>query len=470
VTSLQQCELENYRVIVFRRDRAEILLIPHDGGFQLPVVDIPRWQRASEHVCDAVKSKWGCGAICLFTLQDVLERNSPGARQYQVMECWHDLKPRESNGLWMPIHSLSRHSFQDAEEYAALEHFLAKSHSPGEDPLPPFAHPFARPGWFRELRAWIADVIRPLGLRLNDAFRQINASPSFSLIRFETSGPAVWFKAVGHPNRHELRITLKLAELFPTYLPEIIGVQSDWNGWLSFEAEGVNLSESKEFRLWKTAAGTLARLQIDSIPKVREIAASGARDLRVSRLAAELTPFFAVMSELMGRQTKVPPPILSEADLRSLEEVLRDLLTQLQHSSPPDALGHLDFNPHNIVTSSIKSTFLDWAEAYIGNPVLTFQYLLEHFRRWVGADRTAESRLMSAYAEPWQDSIPGMELDEALRLSPLLAVLAFAVGNNAWRDQECLNDSATAGYLRSLTRRMHREAVQLNQRRSTCLC
>lgn len=466
MASLQQCELENYRVIVFGRDRSEILLIPHDGGFQLPAVDVPRWQRIAEHLCDAVKSKWGSVAICLFTLQDVLEGNPPGGRQYQVMEGWHALKLGESNGLWMPIHSLSRHSFQDAEEYAALEHFLAKSHSSGEDP----ASPFARPGWFRELRGWIADVIRPLGLRLNNAFRQFNASPSFSLIRFETSGPAVWFKAIGHPNRHEFGTTLKLAELFPNYLPEIIGVRSDWNGWLSFEAEGVNLADSKELRFWETAAATLARLQIDSITKVKEIAASGARDLRVSRLATELRPFFAVMSELMGRQTKVPPPILSHTELCSLEDVLRDLLAQQQHSSPPDTLGHLDFNPHNIVTLPLKSTFLDWAEAYIGNPVLSFQYLLEHFRHGVGADQVAESSLISAYAEPWQDWIPSTELDEALRLSPLLAVFAFAVGNNAWRDQECLNDSATAGYLRSLTRRMNSEAAQLNQRRSTCLC
>jgi hypothetical protein len=57
-----------------------------------------------------------------------------------------------------------------------------------------------------------------------------------------------------------------------------------------------------------------------------------------------------------------------------------------------------------------------------------------------------------------------------LQLSPLLAAFAYAASSNGWRDQEILDDSRRAGYLRSLTRRMNREANQLNERRSPCLC
>ena len=76
-------------------------------------------------------------------------------------------------------------------------------------------------GWFSELRNWIESVVEPIGLHVNGRFRQLNASPSFSLIRFETDGPALWFKAVGEPNQREFTITCPLAQLFPDYLPRM---------------------------------------------------------------------------------------------------------------------------------------------------------------------------------------------------------------------------------------------------------
>ena len=120
-----------------------------------------------------------------------------------------------------------------------------------------------------ELRHWTAHVIRPLGLELTGPLRQYNASPSFSLIRFETNGPAVWFKAVGEPNLREFPITLKLAELFPRFMPEVLGTKPEWNGWLSREVDGQNLGETKDIALWEQAATDLARLQIQSISRIR---------------------------------------------------------------------------------------------------------------------------------------------------------------------------------------------------------
>jgi hypothetical protein len=51
--------------------------------------------------------------------------------------------------------------------------------------------PFGRLGWFPDLQRWVQDQIGTQGLHLNGRFRQLNACPTFSLIRFETDGPAV---------------------------------------------------------------------------------------------------------------------------------------------------------------------------------------------------------------------------------------------------------------------------------------
>jgi hypothetical protein len=466
VASLQQSEYENYRAIVCSPDRTEILLIAEEDGFRLPSVEIPHWERTAENLCAAVKNKWNCEAVCLFTLQEVLSGDPCDGRHYQIMETYNCQRGSRGEAVCAPICSLARQSFHDAEEYEALDQFLAVSNSCGENPT----LPFARPGWFGELRRWISEIICPLGFELTGPVRQFNASCSFSLLRFETTGPAVWFKAVGAPNRHEFGITLKLAELLPNYLPKIIGTRPDWNGWLSFEVEGTTLADTQEINAWEEAAATLARLQIDAIPNLNKIAAAGAHDLSGTTLSAFVDPFFEVIAQLMKQQTKVAPPMLSEPDLQLLKERINESLAELQALSLPDTLGHLDLNPGNIIASPRGCKFLDWAEAYVGNPVFSLQYLLEHFRRSVIADQMSVRRLKSAYAEEWRNRVSSTEVNEALQLSPLLAAFAYAASSNGWRDQEILDDSRRAGYLRSLTRRMNREANQLNERRSPCLC
>jgi thiamine kinase-like enzyme len=162
--------------------------------------------------------------------------------------------------------------------------------------------------------------------------------------------------------------------------------------------------------------------------------------------------------------------MLSEPELQLLKERISESLAELQALSLPDTLGHLDLNPGNIIVSPQKCTFLDWAEAYVGNPVFSLQYLLEHFRRSVIADQISARRLKSAYVEEWRNRVSSTEVNEALQLSPLLSGFAYAASSNGWRDQEILDDPRRAGYMRSLTRRMNREANQLNERRSPCLC
>jgi len=56
----------------------------------------------------------------------------------------------------------------------------------------------------------------------------------------------------------------------------------------------------------------------------------------------------------------------------------------------------------------------------------------------------------------------------ALEHTPLVAAFAFAVLDKPWERPESLR-YATAPYLRSLTRRMKREADALKQRRAVCV-
>jgi hypothetical protein len=462
--STQQSDRETYRAIVLGRGGNEVLLNPAGDGFLLPSVEIPRWQRVAENMTVAIRSEWGQEAICLFNPDVSAPVICANDHNYQVMECSVPAKshPRAE---WVPVSSLSERTFVDPADQVAVLRSLAECNR-RVGAAPP--EPFARLGWFGELQRWIEEVIGPLGSHLTESFSQLNASPSFSLVRFGTSGPAVWFKAVGEPNLREFPITLAIARLLPQYLPPILATRPEWNGWLALEVEGINLGETQDTQHWKAAASALANLQIESTARSEVLIDSGARDLRASALLKLVRPFLNAMGRLMEKQTKVPPLVLSRNELILLGEQIEEALSLSADLRIPDALGHLDLNPGNVIVSEGQCVFLDWAEAYVGNPLFSFQYLVEHFRRMAGMDATAESGLTSAYAEEWQSVVPPENLQEAMALTPMLAVFAYAAASNAWADQARLQDPKFAGYLRSLTRRMHREANLLRDGSALC--
>jgi len=461
--SQQQSERETCRLIVFGPGRADVLVKNTPAGFALPSVEIARWERVAENLTAVLKRDWGCDAVCLFTLECPAEDRNSNEDHYEVMECWRDGRI-SSETEWAAICSLGANSFLHKADFQTLQRCLHQLKRYEGDA----SSPFARTGWLGSLRNWTSGAIHPLGLELMDSLRQFNAGPAFNLIRFETTGRAVWFKAVGEPNLREFPITLKLAELFPRFMPEVLATRPEWNGWLSREAEGQNLGEAKDIDAWKLAVADLAKLQIESISSSESFLSLGAHDLRSDALLSAIDPFFDLVARLMDRQPKSPPAILSGEELSLTRILLDDALTMLADLRIPTTLGHLDLNPWNIIVSTDSCTFLDWAEAYVGQPFFSFEYLLEHFRGNQEDHAQFESCFINAYKAPWQEFLSDDCISEALAMAPLAAVFAYAVGGGTWKDAERLRNPKTAGYFRSLARRMNREAVRL-ERRSSCL-
>jgi len=468
LATTKENECETYRVIVLGQNGTEILVASNGDRFALPSVNIPRGQRVAENLTAAVKTDWGEEVVCLVEPDVSPSANTTGTHYQATEHCSASGRPKVPT-QWVPLSALSHDSWigasDGASDYLAIQQSIAEC-SAEEKESP--SGPFARLGWFKELSEWVEAVIEPLGFHLNGNVRQLNASSSFSLVRFETDGPALWFKAVGEPNQKEFLITRTLAQLFPNCIPGVLAVRPDWNGWLTREAAGKLLGEVREDALWQRAAAALAELQIDSIDHGARILGTGARDLGAAELSKLIQPFMKSMAQLMERQTKVPPATLDHDELLLLGDRIQSALDALEALGIPETLGHLDFNPGNIIVSPSRCTFLDWAEAYVGNPFFSAQYLLEHLRRTNGTDSAAETKLVEAYCAQWEHVVPPGAVAEGLALAPLLAVFAYAAGSNAWEDTERLQP-ATAGYLRSLTRRMSREANELESRRSLCL-
>jgi Phosphotransferase enzyme family len=459
----KQADQATYRVMVFGRDGTEILLTRAHSGLRFPEVSIPKWERVAENVTSGMEREWGEIVVCLF--EPELSTGASTSR-YVAAKRWRTCATPHPPLQWMPVSDLAENIFSDHDDFRALYESLAQCGVSASDRV---SGRFARLNWFEELCGWVSQAIAPKGLHLTGDFRQLNASPAFSLMRFETNGPAVWFKAVGEPNEREFPITLRFAKTFPRYAAEFVAERSDWKGWLTLEAKGSNLAETTDLCLWTQAASALARLQIESIEGCGPLLDSGAHDLSLGTLDKVVSPFLDVIARLMCDQTKIPPPTISDEGLAVLGERTHEAISRLSQSEIPDTLGHLDLNPGNIIVARDGCVFLDWAEAFVGHPFYSFQYLLQHFRRLAGEDPEAEQAVTTAYLRPWMEIVPSESITESMVLAPLLAVFAYGAGSDAWHNDERLRDPRLAGYLRALARRMNHEADQLSERNALCL-
>ena len=465
MSTQQQDDRDTYRLIITRRNGSELLCLPDGPYHSLPSVDIPRWQRVAEPIRNAVKTNLSLDAYSLFTCPCETPTSETPRTLFQAMECVRPDGPIPPTAFWVPIASLMIDSFRDAQHFRRICNALS---APSHDTEPDNESPFAKPGWLRELCNWIAQQIEPMKFRLTGNFRQLNASSSFSLMRFETTDAPFWFKAVGKPNTHEFSVVSVLTTLFPAYLPRMVATRPQWNAWLMREAEGASPDGDSNFSMWKTISARLGELQIASIQETPRLIAAGCRDLSASSLFNRADEFFAVMAELMKQQTKTPPSILTSTELLRLNEQIKDILSHLAASGIPDALNHLDFNPGNIFVSGDCCTFIDWAEAAIGHPFLTFQYMVEHLKRLCPDHANRREELASGYSSQWEHFAPPSAVSRSLALVPLAAVFAHAVATGPWREPETLASPKAAGYFRSLVRRMKREADILENRSLEC--
>ena len=455
---------DTYGLVITRRAGSEILVVGDGPHWLLPRAEIPSRQRPAEQLTTAIRKSFELETYCLFLTSPLASARTGGNRACAVMESVKQNDPAPAGSYWMPTGVF--HRCHDTEEASAVSEALNElnSYATGEKP-----GPFGRTGWLRELSEWAAEQVAPLGIRLTGTFHQLNASPTFSLIRLETNSVALWFKATGIPNEHELGVALSLARLFPRYVPRVLGRHPAWNGWLSAEAPGTQLDEIVDYSAWERAAQSLAELQISSIGKCSELLAAKCKDLRLARLAEWMDPFLARMGEFMAAQEKPSPAPLVKSELASLREGLGEACELLGNLGLPDTLGHLDFNPGNILVSSDRCVFLDWAEGCIGHPFVTFEYLRQHIGRSGVRKPAAGERITAAYLRAWEAFFSPEVLRRAMAIAPLVAAFAYAVASDRWRSPDSLHNPTVAGFLRSLTRRMYREAIQVAERSAPCL-
>jgi hypothetical protein len=464
VHELHEIAKETRRLIVLRCNAPELLVLENGRGFTLPSVEIPKRSRVARELNDQLKRIWNLDVFSLYPLPPIAPGSRSTASSCYVVETVRPDAAVPNRAQWLPISTLSDRSFFNADDATAIHGWREDADSTRANGDQSF---LGSAGTFSRTRAWVQQVLEPSGVSLGREFLQINATRSFSLVRFETDEGAVWFKAVGKPNVREFPITVALSNLFPSYTAPLLATEPRWNAWLASDVPGVPLSQSHDVEVWNKAARDLATLQVSSAGTAETILKWNPRDVRTPALLGLVEPFFLRLRAFMDRQTRSHPPPLSSRELDELELDTRNALCNLQGQRTTDTLGHLDLNPDNLIALPQRTVFLDWAEASVGHPLLSFAYLLEHFRTQFHDRAAGPEQLVSNYAGVWHSRGQFEDTERSICLALFVAIFAHAVSTDAWCDTSRPQEPRLEGYYRSLARRMKLYAGRIREGAST---
>ena len=437
-------ETAEYRIALVQPDSNALLVADGVAGYRLPRVCIPCCCRAAWQIQKALQADWGLHAL-------VLDFVRPGdsASQCAVAEVL-------AAGSASDLMAIELDQVPDAE--LAQEERRTIASLLGENAK----NSLARIGWIHEASAWI-EAATGRKISSKGDVEQYNTGKSFALLRFHSEGWNCWLKATGTPNTHELAVTSLLSRLCGSYLPEIIDTKLDWNAWLtSGEAKGLTgmpADPFDQFCLLENAVESMAELQVRTVGHGLDLLAAGALDQREGIFEMHSGALFAYLEEAMCRQTSTKAPPLERRRSREVRKIFDDSCGRMSALGIPNTIVHGDMNLGNILSGPGHCQFIDWCEAYVGNPLITLQHLLllnqvENLELRTFIDRILKDRYRAVMLRVCDPAA----FDEAVLYMPLLAAASALYGRGDRINAPWHNDPRHDRYARSIARHMDRAA------------
>jgi len=436
----QQGEVQNFRLLL-AHPWSRRILVPNQALPRLTRIAIPKWTRTAHYLTKMLQQQWGSN----FVVIDFID-NDQAVAPVVVVEVRSQEWDFYSAGFLSIEEAALHHDLTSAEQMTINKIIAGDTNGRG---------PFSRIGWVDDAQCWIRQSLGQPQLSFSNNIHQLNAGGSFSLARFTSdSGTAYWLKAVRHPNTHELEVTRTLARLYPEFLPPLIAARTDWNAWVTEEV-GQPLETNFGPSELERSVRCLADLQIATTAHLDTLLQAGCFDLRTDALGHHLCSLSKYLANAMDRQTSTKAPPMSPDSLSALTVLLDRALAKLDALLIPDALIHNDLNSGNILIESSRAVFIDWSEACIGNPFLTFQNLLAYASESEDISGSC-SEITQVYAERWSSILPRYQIDLAIILSRPLAVAAYLIGRDPSFNAPFRHLEHVQSYARSLARTMDR--------------
>jgi hypothetical protein len=428
-------------------------------GFSLPQISIPKWTRSAPHIQRAIKQRWNLRSVVL----DAVGGWSRTGRIAIAEAIDQAISPIPDHCTWRSLGEISDLEIEDADHSLRiiLQDLL-------DDKTNRHA-PFLQLGWTDELLRWIATVIPTDRIDINDEVEQLNASPSHALLRIRRRRASpLWFKAVTEPTPesegHEYVAATELSNLFPEYLPGLLAVRNDWNGWLMNDA-GLPIEESDplETETADMIGARLAEMQQASVPHVNALLNHGFIDQRIPALRNAMLSMAPYLEDAVLSQRSAAAPAIGIGRVKEIVEIFENVCYDLEEAGIPDTVVHNDLNSGNILIDGRSCVFTDWALAAVGNPLVA----LDQLQQYLPLNKRLASwgpRVTRSYCEQWRSTMAAAEIDVGLRSIRLVSIATHLASRRHWFMSRYRYKPGMDSYIRSLLRQMDK-AAQLLQRK-----
>lgn len=434
-----------YQLVLVQPDSHKVLALDINGDYRLPLVRIPPWTRPAEQLRKACKTAWELDVLVL----DFLPAQDASPR-CAVVEL---LGPNVSNDI-APVapEKIARCDLSELQR-AHLASLLA-----GET-----SSRFCQVGWIDEAIAWLESATQRK-LSSKSSIDQLNAGGGFSLVRFQMEdGSYYWLKATAGSNAHEFAITCFLSGLCGDYLPRLISSRPSWNAWL-MSGEATCVAEpptdtSKLLQFLEEAVESMAELQMRTAGRRPDLLQAGAFDQGMQVFRRRSEALFDYLAEAMSLQTSAKAPRLDRLRLQEIRTIFEDVCRRTEDLELPETIVHGDLNHGNVLTGSGGCQFIDWCEAYVGNPLITLQHLLL-LNKATRPELSGfvERVLKQRYRDLWTKICDPVGFDTGFVFMPLLAIASSLIGRGDWLTSPKRNDPRRQSYARTLARYMDHAA------------
>jgi hypothetical protein len=185
----------------------------------------------------------------------------------------------------------------------------------------------------------------------------------------------------------------------------------------------------------------------------------GAADHRTRVLRTEAEAIFAYIDEAMGFQTSTKVPRIETKRLRELQNIFEDVCSYMGGLGLPDTVLQGDMNLGNILVADERCVFIDWCEAYVGNPLVTFEHLLLLNQiEDPSLKASCDQRLRETYRTAMSKMCDPRAVDAGFACMPLIAAASAIFGRGDWLGTQVRNDPRRQTYARGIARYMDRAA------------
>ncbi|MBV9617554.1 MAG: phosphotransferase [Ktedonobacteraceae bacterium] len=416
---------DNYGLIPHTRE-PRVLLLRNPGGWTLP-------QHQAEDVSEintSMKAQLGCDTTVLYCAYDRY-KDDEREEQHRIyaLENHSPDCSLPTNACWVSKADLDALVLAVADHRAVLEQWLSQAE---KGILPTHHVPWTSPGWFSSASAWIQEQAMSLGLTLTGPIEQVQVSLWSTVLRVPTTTKPVYFKASAPTFSYEPKLTWKLSQLVPAHILPVLRIDQERHWMLTWDA-GIPLSELEDRRTnpaqWEVILRDYARMQLQLIGQQETLLAIGCPDRRLDLLPLLLEDALSETSLLLPGQERGLPE-LEYAQLQACLPQLRAWCLELKSHGIPESLHHDDLHGGNILVSTDRYLFFDWAECAVTHPFCSLVIVERVFRYLLKFPPETITYLRDCYLQEWIQFEDMEQLQAAYTIAQRLGKLCRAL---TWR-------------------------------------